>query len=449
MNVRPRLLYILIGILMAYAVAAEPDSLSYPELMRSNMDEFSNDAGSVSQRISFEDQVSLQTKAQLIYKGFTFNYKNKGDARDEINQQTSLEYSWNGLTVGHGNGYINVAHGLILGYAMMKYSPAFSGQAGIRSAKFKIGTYDQYKDLTTLRVTLGSAGLSLFRYDGDYGAVFECGLGDWRMGLGVYGADKMLMESWASFQARAINASLDLSLSTQGINHFSSDLLYKKGSMRLYGSAVWLSSEFHCVKKDSKWGSGLSPGSQGLAAGIRINRFPWLFSGIAQSVLGSVYREERCMLECRFRQKPFEISGLYSLNSKNELGDSKDFPFGLTWCQSIKHTLKLNMKIIVTKTFGLVCHIQGDLVHSNSYVFVSRLEYKTKQSSLKFQLTRCNGFDHDLYFVRPAGPDYYGIRKAPGNETVYLDLVCSRNLDRFEIYVHVRNEGVSLGLNYK
>lgn len=449
MNIRSWILSTLIYVIMFHVALAEQDSLLYPELLRGDIEEAFKNEGTTSLQISFEDQIKFRTKAQFVYRGFKFNYRNRGESDQNIIERTSLSYSWKGLSMACGRGYINIAHGLILGYSMMKFSPAFSGQAGVRPVKIKVGAYDQYKELTSLNVSLGAADLSLFSYDGSLGATVEYGKDTWRSGLAVYVIDQLLLESWASCQQGPVKSSLNISVSAGGINHISADLLYKNNLLQCFGSAAWLSPEFYCIKKDSKWGSGLSPGSRGLAAGIRIDRAPWRLSGLGQSLLSDSYREEKCMLDLGFRKQPFEINGVYSLNHKNDLDESEHFPFGLTWRQSIKHNLKLNVKIRITKACDLTCQIQGDVVHERSYVGLFRLEYKSNESSIKFQLTRCAGFDNDLYFVRPAGVAYYGIRKAPNNETLFIDLIYAINIKKVNVYIHLRNEGVHLGVNYK
>ena len=427
---------------------AEPDSLLYPELLRSGSSE-DNDDAAVSMQISFKEQIDFRIKAQFTYKGFDLNYRNQGGGNHEITQKTSLGYSWKGVRFGHGTGYINIAHGMVLGYTMMRFSPAFAGQAGVRPVKIKIGAYDQYKKLTSLGVSLGAVDLSLFRYDGILGATLEYGNETWRSGLAGYATSPLLLESWASYQQGPIKTSLNVSAFAGGINHLSADLLYKNGSLQFFGSATCLSPEFYCIKKDSKWGSGLSPGSRGLTVGIRVDQAPWRLSGLGQSLLSDTYREEKCMMDLGFRKQPFKINAVYSLSHKNELDKSEHFPFTLIWHQRIKHSLKLNIKIKITDACRFACQMQGDPVYPNSHVALFRVEYKKGPTSLKCQLTSCNGYDNDLYFVRPAGVNYYGIRKAPPKENLYLDLVYSIEMDRFEVYVHLRNEGANLGINYK
>jgi hypothetical protein len=434
---------------MCHVLLAEQDSLLYPELLRTDFEENTESEGTASFRLSFEDQIKFQTKTLFVYKGFKLNYRNRGEGDQNIEQRTSLSYTWKGLSIGYGRGYVNIAHGIILGYSMMKYSPAFSGQAGIRPVKMKIGAYDQNKDLITLGISVKSIGIFLFRFDDTFGGTVEYNKDHGRYGLALYLAVKPIMESWASLENNSFKTSLNMSTTHRGINHLSADILYKTNKIRLFGSAVWLSPEFVDLKKDSKWGSGLSPGSRGLTAGIRIGRAPWRFSGLGQSILGNTYREEKSILDLRFKQHPFEINSVYSLTIKNKLDEGDNFPFLLTWQKNIKHNMKVNVKIKVTKTCRLTCQLQGDFIHERSYISLFRLDYKGDLSSIKFQLTRCAGFDNDLYFVRPAGVTYYGIRKAPNDETLFIDLIYAINIARFDVYIHLRNEGVSMGINYK
>jgi len=77
------------------------------------------------------------------------------------------------------------------------------------------------------------------------------------------------------------------------------------------------------------------------------------------------------------------------------------------------------------------------------------MEYIKGPTILKLQLAGCNGYDYDLYFVRPAGSPYYGIRKAPQKETRYMDLIYTKKIGLVDISVQLRNEGISFGMNCK
>ena len=212
---------------------------------------------------------------------------------------------------------------------------------------------------------------------------------------------------------------------------------------------VYLSKGFYSIKTDNKWGSGLRPGSRGHALGFNFSSPPWKLSGMAYDITGNSRQESKYIFEGRYKKSFFEIATIYIYKAINKIAESDKYPYGNIWTNEMDHNIKMNLKVKISPTLRFVCQLQGGVFKNKSYIALFRITHKKNNNSLKFQLTQCNGFENDLYFLRPSGHTYYGIRKAPEDETLYYDLVFSKNLEKFDVFIHLRNEGVSVGISYK
>ena len=428
--------------------ALDSDSLAYPELMNALYVDILRDDSQTKMSFVLNDELYFKTKSHFSYRGFNIQYRNEGGCDQEIQQRVSLNYSHNGIFFGWGYGQPHIAKGFILGNTMMRFSPELSGQAGIRSPKMKIAAYEQYKSLIGLSFPVGTAHLAAFRYDTSYGAFIHGRFKDVSVGFACHAAEKIVTEIWIEYIHKQLKTSVNYSMSRLKFNHAAFDIYYRLSQLQVYMAGVYLAPGFDTVKPDSKWGSGLVAGSRGLAGGLISKTVPWKFSGMAYGMFGELLKEEKCIFEMAYKKHPFDITIAYTHKQQWRLSESEIFPFKTIWEKETENIIKLNIKIKMNSYYNLVSQLQVALMDKRSYVSLLRLNYKKGRDNLKFQLTRCCGFETDLYFIRPAGGTYYGIRKAADRESLYMDLVYTRTIEKCKIFVHLRNEGVSLGLEY-
>ncbi len=433
-----------IGIVLLFVFANAQDSLIYPEALSPRaLEEFENE-GKVAFRISFTETIKYRIKTQFTYRGFELYYLNQGGEK-EAKQTTSLTYSSKWINIGFGRGQPHIAKGLILGNTMMRFTPNLRNNAGIRRTKLRISNYDHYDELIFLYSQIGKIYVSAFRYDG-----VLCGLGEYHSenyfaGMAFYGLEKPLLETWFNFKNDRIRTSADFSLTEVGINHLCGDALYKYEKLTLFSSLIYLHPDFRSLKTDSKWGSGLKPGSWAYAVGASLSRSHWKMSMIGSSILRDKYSEKRFMSVLRFKKKPFEINLSYALKELFDLKENDHFPFELVWQKEQFHLCKMNLKLQLNKMLQLSCQLQGDISHSQSYAAILRLTYKASSNLLRIQISRSRGIHSDLYFLRPLSTSTYSIRRSPKEETIYMDLVYSKDIGIMKIYVLLRNEGANMG----
>jgi hypothetical protein len=437
------LAYIILHVCVAGILIAQ-DSLLYPEaLSPQSMKEYEQE-GKVSFRVASNEDINYRLKAQFTYQGFEFYYLGQGGER-ESEQTTSLAFSNKWINIGVGRGQPHIAKGIILGNTMMRFTPGLTNNAGVRASRISIRNYDYYDELVYLTGSVGRVCGSIFRYDGVYSGSVEYRYHQWLAGLAYYGLERSLIESWVNYKNDQLRASLNASLADKKINHICGDALYKNEMFTLFGAAIYTQEDLIELKSDSQWGSGLKSGSRGVSAGVSLTFSPWKINTIAYNILRADHNEERFMLDMRYKKKPFEINISYSFKNISELQEDRIFPFALTWNESQNHICKLTTKIDLSKAVHVSYQLQGDMRHKRSHVSVFRLTYKRFGSLLRCQLSHCCGSDSDLYFLRPLTPSSYSIRKATNEETIYIDLLYSRNVGNMKIHVLLRNEGVNLG----
>ena len=425
------------------------DTLIHAELLNPHaMEEYENE-GSSSFRLGFGEEIQYRTKAQFTYKGFKFNYRNEGGEKDENDQRSSLTWNWKNFEIGFGRGQPNIAKGMILGNTMMRFTSALGGQAGVRPTKIGIKSSFQYKELMRFGLNFNFFNLSLFRYDGQYGGVVEIKNRSWLGGMGFYIADKPIYESWFDHKSDRFRISANLSFCGIKFNHLTGDILYRSGEWKFFVSAVALSKDFTVIKTDSKWGSGLTKGNHGFSAGISYSETPWKAGFISYVILGSQYREDQFIFDLRYKKKPFEVTLSLNQRSIMELCTRTSFPFVLDYMESKRVIPKLSLKIQPCEHFNLVYQLQSDLEHPSSYAALFRLNYEKQDYHIRLQISNSRSDDGDLYFIRPLSLSSYAIRKAPEEQTSYIDLLCSKKRERFEVYMLIRNEGINMGIIYK
>jgi hypothetical protein len=232
-------------------------------------------------------------------------------------------------------------------------------------------------------------------------------------------------------------------------NHICGDVLVKHKKLSLYAAAIGLQKDFNALKIDSKWGSGLKPGSCGIAAGITGSFTPLKVSMIAYDMICDKSEERRFLFECVYKKRPMEILFSYTGKHLAALSDKDIFPFERDWRSERSDVCKMNLKLNLEKGLLLNCQLQGDVANPGSYAAVIRLTYEQKKEQLRFQLTACRGPDADLYFLRPLGPSTYTIRKTPREEAFYWDILYSKDIGSMELYVLLRSEGVNLGFDHE
>jgi hypothetical protein len=429
-------------------IAIAQDSLMYLESMSpQSMAEFEND-GKVTFRVSFSGEIGYRAKAQFTYRGFELYYLNQGGEK-EIEQCMSLSWSSKWMKLGMGRGQPNIAKGMILGNTMMRFTPDPRSQSGISPAKLKIKNYDYYKELVFASAVINKFDISLFRYNDTYGGFIQYRQKKWFTGAAWYGLGKPVIETWANYKSDQIKGSVNASLASGNLNHATGDLYYSQGVFRLFISAIYLHPEFLSLKSDSKWGSGLKAGSQGYASGAGLLISPWKINILGYCILRDNYQEQRYMLDLRYKKKPLEVILSYSSKVISELKENDNFPFARSWQEQEYRICKMNVKFQIKKELQLSYQLQGDIMNLQSYASVLRLTYRKSGNLLRFQLSNCRSWDNALYFLRPLTSSAYSIRRAPKEETVYLDLIYSRDIGMMKIYVLLRNEGMNVGFDIK
>ncbi|MEA2077540.1 MAG: hypothetical protein U9O95_05930 [Candidatus Marinimicrobia bacterium] len=438
----------IIVIFLLFVIAYAQDSLIYPEALSPQaLEEFENE-GKVSFRVSFNEKIDYRLKTQFTYKEFGLYLLNQGGEK-KTEQTTSLSYSSKWINMGIGHGRPHIAKGLILGNTMMRFTPNLRNNAGIRPTKMTVKNYDYYKELVFFGSSIRQIGILLFRYDGTYCALAQYLQKEWQTGLVVYKNEKFFTEAWTNYKNNDLRASLNASLASGKLNHACGDVFYRHDQLSLFISSVYLHPEFNTVKTDSKWGSGLKPGSSAYLVGISLLHSSWRINSVAYCILKSDHEEQRFMLDLRYKKKTIKIDLSYSAKKILDLCDSDQFPFAMTWQNEESHICKMNVKIQIQKELQLICQLQGDLVHSRSYAGIIRLTYRKSGDLLRMQLSKCRSWNNALYFLRPLTASSYSIRRAPKEETIYMDLLYSKDIGTMKIYVLLRSEGINVGFDYK
>ncbi len=448
MFIEKNLRMIVLVMLLLLKIVIAQDSLMYPESMSpQTMEEFEND-GNVTFRISFTGEIAYKAKAQFTYKGFELNYLSYGGEK-ETEQYASLSWLSKWVALGMGRGQPNIAKGLILGNTMMRFTPNPRSQSGISPAKLRIKNYDYYKELIFVSGVINKFDVSLFRYNGTYCGFIQYRQKEWFSGAAWYGLESPVIETWANYKSDQIKGSVNASLVSGNLNHATGDLYYSHGVFRLFMSAIYLHPEFLSLKSDNKWGSGLKAGSQGYAGGASFSISPWKLSTLGYCILRDNYQEQRYMLDLRYKKKPLEVIFSYSSKAILKLIENDTFPFARAWQEQDYRICKMNVKIKIQKELLLSYQLQGDIMHSRSYASILRLTYRKSENFLRLQLSHCQSWNNALYFLRPLTSSAYSIRRAPTEETLYIDMLYSRNIGMMKIYVLLRNEGMNVGFDIR
>ena len=305
-------------VLLSLKILFAQDSLLHLEFLSPQaMEEFEN-AGNISFKVSFTDDIKYRLKTQFAYRGFELVYLNEGGEKNGENI-SSLSWSSKWMTIGTGRGQPHIAKGLVLGNTMMRFSPGLSGQAGISRIKLKIKNYNYYGRITYATGSIFNADVSVFRYKDAYCGSVQYRHKDWLSGVAIYGLDKPLMETWMNYKSKNVKTSFNASLASGNLNHVTADLYYAFEVIRIFVSAVYLHPEFIALQTDSKWGSGLKAGSQGYANGVGLSISPWKVSSLGYCVLRNNYKEQRFMLDLRYQKNPLEVILSYSTKNITEL----------------------------------------------------------------------------------------------------------------------------------
>lgn len=448
MTFKVRIVGSLIIVIGFFPALGLENGMLYPEFFSlAYLEELENE-GECSFRISMTDRISYRVKTRFSIKGFVFHYSNEGGT-GESDHLASLEWNSKYLSAGIGKGQPNIAKGVLLGNTMMRMTPNLGGNAGVRSAKIDIKNYNYFNELGYFNFSLGPSAGSAFYYNGVYGALYEYATEKWLGGIASYHDQKILTEAWGNYKNKDITLSLNASLVALKLNHVCADLYYRNKLLALYVSAISLSSDFMSIKCDSKWGSGLKPGSTGIAAGLTTSFPRWKANMIAYRIIRNDYEEQRVMMDLRFRSTRCELNFAYTYKHIQQLDESEMFPFALDWHQEISRVCKLNCKIKVGSNVDLQYQLQGDVVSLRAYAEIIRLTYKNKNDLLRFQLSRSQDVGSKLYYLRPLTPLNYSIRSSLETASCTMDLMYSRDIGIMKLYVLLRTEGMNVGFLIK
>lgn len=443
--------WLIIGFTFALRLVAQ-DTLMYHELMNPEISEACHNEGRSSLKLFFENEIGIDLRTDITYNDFIIHYRMKGWRVKEYDQYGALEWATTHFHAALGRGRPNIAKGLILGNTMMRFTPALSSQAGIRAAKLRSTASDYYKPLINAGMNFCFPGhnvnyvLNAFRYNDHYGAIAEFGHEKLNSGIAVYPGNRTITEIWSSYGNKKFKACLDLSLAGLTYNHMYSDLFYRQGRLDLFAAIVHLENDFIAIKADSKWGSGLLPGSRGYAGGIGFTGSPCKMNAIAFLIDGKEQQEQRVMIDFRYTKTPFEFRLLYTDKLIETVKSAETFPFALTLSKQLARICKAVIKVRLTRNLDLSCQCQADLTTPDAYAAYLRISYQTEEKNLRLQISHAGAGDADLYYVRPLSPSYYGIRKAAKEPGYFIDLVCSRKIGNYELYILLRSEGIQTGI---
>ncbi len=434
---------ILLLIVMFFAgIANAQDSLSFPELMSARYFEESEIRALIRSRITLKNSVSYKNTIVIERQPLTLYYRNTGEENDP-EQVFSCAFQSRFIQAGIGRGRPHIAQGVILGNTMMRFSPDPLANFRMGTSRLKIKNYEYYPSLYYLGLHIKDVSLSVFRYDGIFSAIGQIRRENIQAGLAIYGLDNPVCESWTTYRGQVFRGAINGSITFSGLNHISADALISHSPFRWHFGAIRIGSSFVEYDADSKWGTGLTPGSIGFIGGIIFSPGKWKIRGTAYHIYHAQRHEKRLLLDALYRKSPCEIGISYIQKELNKLNPGKIFPYVPEWQKTESGILKTRIKIKINETLKLDTQIQADILKGNAFSVLCRLTYRSGNHILRLQSTYGRSDETILYLLRPMNYNRYLIQRVATETARYIDLVYSFMLGTFRCSILMNNDGIA------
>ena len=428
-------------------IADAQDSLSFPELLSIRYFEESEIRALIRSRIALKNNISYKNTIVIERQPFTLYYRNTGEENDP-EQIFSCAFQSRFIQAGIGRGRPHIAQGIILGNTMMRFTPDPLANFRMGTSRLKIKNYEYYPSLYYLGLHIKKMSLSVFQYDDIFSVIGQIRRENIQAGLAIYGLKNPIYESWAAYRGSVFRGSINGSiissgLSSFGLNHIAVDALISHAPFRWHSGAIRIGSSFVEYDVDSKWGTGLIPGSIGLIGGTMFSTGKWKIRGTAYQIYHVQQHEKRLLLDVLYRKAPYEIGISYIQKRLNKLNASEVFPYALEWHKTQSGILKTRMKIKINETLKLDSQIQADILKGNAFSVLYRLTYRSGDHILRLQVTHGRSDETILYLLRPMNYNRYVIQRIPTETATYIDLVYSFMLRAFRCSILINNDGIA------
>lgn len=445
-NIKWRFLSLLIT--GSVSVLAAQDSLEYAELFSSRFFEEYQSGARISCNIAAKPHFSFKNKVVIESGPLTLYYHNNGTA-EKTGDIFSVSFHTRFFEGGYGRGQPNIARGIILGNTMMRLTPDPVSNYRMRDLKIRIKNYSYYPSFSYVNTKIENTSLYVFRYDNTYCAAAGYRNNSLQAGMAFYNTEEPIAETWFEFPGEFLQGTLNGSVTQNGFNHASADMIVRSGSLRWHAGAVWLASGFRDCDNDSKWGTGLRPGGRGFITGNVFRTGRWKIKNVFYGIYHEEYKERRFMTDATYKKKPFEIRIAYTEKNKNELSAAKTFPYALSWQKERNSVLKTRIKVEFSSAVLLDLQMQTDLHRAYAHALLARITYRKNDTVFRIQGTLCGSGTTILYFLRPLTATSYTIRRAPEDFAGYIDLVYAFMLGPMRCSLLFCNEGLSATMEMK
>ncbi len=430
------------------SLAAGEDTLAYPELFPPALFDEAVGGARIVTRLALKQGFSYQHTAVLERAPFTLYYTGLSDTGDP-EQLVSGSFSAGPFRAGAGRGRVHIAKGFILGNTMMRFSPDPASNFRMEGVKAAIGNYTYCPSLVYAGAQWKSLSLDLFRTKSINGASLQYRDKVLTTGLALYGTARMIAEIWASHSGKVLSGHFNGSASLYGVNHLAGEVLIRQGPFRWHAGAVWLSPDFIACSPDSKWGSGLIPGSRGFTAAGQVPAGAWKLHSAFYAITHPRQRESRYWLSAVYARTPFEFGLFYDEKIREFMSASGRFPFPETRQSEHSRILKGQIKLDLSRSLRLDAQVQADVLHRSACAALTRLSYRHSGTLLRLQLSRGYSDGTILYILRPATASRYTIRRMPVNDITYLDLLYSVMLGTLRCSFLLCSEGAAAEVEMK
>ncbi|MDZ7820451.1 MAG: hypothetical protein U5N26_00800 [Candidatus Marinimicrobia bacterium] len=270
------------------------DSPDHAECLSARFFEEQESGAQVSSSVSLKPELRFTNKIVIGSGPLTYYYYHRGTTQN-MEDAVAIAFSSKYVQGGFGRGRPDIARGIILGNTMMRMTadPVFNFR--MSDLKVRIKNYVYYPSLAYIGSKIKNASLFLFRHDGTRCAAGEYKRKRFQCGAAYYHTEDPVTEFWMKISGETLPATFNASVSHSGPNHLAADVLFRSGSLRWHAAAVHLFPSFTDHRGDSKWGTGLCPGSTAFAAGHVFRAGRWKWKNVFYGIFHDDYLERRLM----------------------------------------------------------------------------------------------------------------------------------------------------------
>ncbi|MDZ7796869.1 MAG: hypothetical protein U5N56_07425 [Candidatus Marinimicrobia bacterium] len=284
----------------AAALSAQ-DSLEYAESFSARFFEEYESGARISCRIAAKPHFSYKNKLVIESGPMTLYYHNNGTA-EKSGDVFSVSFHTRFFEGGYGRGQPNIARGIILGNTMMRLTPDAVSNYRMRDLNIRIKNYSYYPFFAYANTKIKNTSVYVFRYDNTYCAAAGYRKNSFQAGMAFYNTEKPIAEAWFEFPGEFLQGTVNGSVTQDGFNHASADMIVRSGSLRWHAGAVWLASGFRDCDNDSKWGTGLRPGGRAFTTGNVFRTGRWKIKNVFYGIYHEEYRERRFMTDAAYKK---------------------------------------------------------------------------------------------------------------------------------------------------